>query len=109
MTERFFNLLFSIVSILPYIYCKELSYALLTAGLNSPEAVPAIELAEKLINADSSILPGYNLTHTPVVDTMVCISILRGIIIISDACLYVFQSQFAKPPPSFLLYPHLTL
>ncbi len=68
---RFFNLLCLIVNILPYIYSKELRYALLTAGLNSPGAVSAIELAEELINADSSILPGYNLTHTPVVDTVV--------------------------------------
>ncbi len=52
-----------------------LQYALFTSGptgsFDSSGAVPAIELAEELINADNSILPGYNLTHTPVVDTMV--------------------------------------
>ncbi len=42
-----------------------------TGSFDSSGAVPAIELAEELINADSSILPGYNLTHTPVVDTEV--------------------------------------
>ncbi len=61
--------------LLPFIYCKELRYALFTSGptggFDSSGAVPAIELAEELINADNSILPGYNLTHTPVVDTMV--------------------------------------
>ena len=54
---------------------QELRYALFTSGttggFDSSGVVPAIELAEELINADSSILPGYNLTHTPVVDTMV--------------------------------------
>ncbi len=68
---RFFSLLY----IVPFIYCKELKYALFTSGptgsFDSSGAVPAIELAEELINADSSILPGYNLTHTPVVDTTV--------------------------------------
>ncbi|XP_064391124.1 gamma-aminobutyric acid type B receptor subunit 2-like [Halichondria panicea] len=53
---------------------QELRYALFssgpTGGFDSSGAVPAIELAEELINADNSILPGYNLTHTPVVDTM---------------------------------------
>ena len=68
---RFIFLLY----LLPFIYCKELRYALFTSGptggFDSSGAVPAIELAEELINADNSILPGYNLTHTPVVDTMV--------------------------------------
>ena len=59
-----------------YIYCQQLRYALLTAGpltggFDSSGAVPAIELAEEIINADRSILPGYNLTHTPVLDTLV--------------------------------------
>ncbi len=53
-------------------HSQELRYALFTSGptgsFDSSGAVPAIELAEELINADSSILPGYNLTHTPVVD-----------------------------------------
>ncbi len=72
---RFLFLLF----VLPFIYCKELRYALFTSGstggFDSSGAVPAIELAEELINADSSILPGYNLSHTPVVDTVVSRSI----------------------------------
>ncbi len=54
---------------------QELRYALFTSGttgdFDSSGVIPAIELAEELINADSSILHGYNLTHTPVVDTMV--------------------------------------
>ncbi|XP_064390853.1 gamma-aminobutyric acid type B receptor subunit 2-like [Halichondria panicea] len=53
---------------------QELRYALFTSGptggFDTSGVVPAIELAEELINADSSILPGYNLTHTSVVDTM---------------------------------------
>ncbi len=56
-------------------HSEELRYALFTSGptgsFDSSGAVPAIELAEEMINADSSILSGYNLTHTPVVDTMV--------------------------------------
>ena len=57
-------------------YCQQLRYALLTAGpltggFDSSGAVSAIELAEEMINADRSILPGYNLTHTPVLDTLV--------------------------------------
>ncbi len=56
-------------------HSQELRYALFTSGptggFHTSGVVPAIELAEELINADSSILPGYNLTHTPVVDTMV--------------------------------------
>ncbi len=61
---------------------QELRYALFssgpTGGFDSSGAVPAIELAEELINADNSILPGYNLTHTPVVDTMVSIVCSKG-------------------------------
>ncbi len=57
------------------VHSQELKYALFTSGttggFDSSGVVPAIELAEELINADSSILPGYNLSHTPVVDTMV--------------------------------------
>ena len=55
--------------------CQELRYALFTAGpsgrFDSSGVVPAIELAEEMINADSYILPGYNLTHTTVYDTKV--------------------------------------
>ncbi len=62
------------------VHSQELKYALFTSGptggFDSSGAVPAIELAEELINADSSIIPGYNLTHTPVVDTMVSIDLL---------------------------------
>ena len=59
--------------------CQQLRYALLTAGpltggFDSSGAVPAIELAEEMINADRSILPSYNLTHTPVLDTLVSLS-----------------------------------
>ncbi len=61
--------------ILPFIHSQELRYALFTSGptgsFDSSGAVPAIELAEEMINADNSILSGYNLTHTPVVDTEV--------------------------------------
>ena len=57
------------------VHSQELRYALFTSGptfgFDSSEAIPAIELAEEMINANNSILPGYNLTHTPVVDTMV--------------------------------------
>ena len=54
----------------------QLEYALFTAqgptgGFDSSGAVPAIELAEEMINADRSILSGYNLTHTGVYNTMV--------------------------------------
>ncbi len=61
-------------------FCNELRYALFTSGptgsFDSSGAVPAIELAEEMINADSSILSGYNLTHTPVVDTEVNIDLV---------------------------------
>ena len=40
-------------------------------GFDSSGAVPAIEIAEELINLSDSVLPGYNLSHTTVVDTMV--------------------------------------
>ncbi len=61
---------------------QELRYALFssgpTGGFDSSGAVPAIELAEELINADNSILSGYNLIHTHVVDTMVSIVCSKG-------------------------------
>ena len=70
-----FLLLLTLLRILRGIECHELRYALFTAGpaggFDSSGAVPAIELAEEMINADSSILPGYSLTHTTVHDTMV--------------------------------------
>ncbi len=59
-----------IVYSLPYSHSEELKYALFAANLDLG-AVAAIELAEEMINADTSILSGYNLTHTPVVDTKV--------------------------------------
>ncbi len=68
-------ILLALVLLLGAAHSQELRYALFTSGttggFDSSGVVPAIELAEELINADSSILPGYNLTHTPVVDTMV--------------------------------------
>ena len=56
-------------------HTQELKYALFTSGpmggFDSSGAVPAIEIAEELINLSDSVLPGYNLSHTTVVDTMV--------------------------------------
>ncbi len=60
----------TLVLLLGTAHSQNLRYSLFTS-VDSSGVVPAIELAEELINADSSILPGYNLTHTPVVDTMV--------------------------------------
>ena len=72
-------------------HCEQLRYALFTAGpgltgpgFDSSGAVPAIELAEEMINADSSILPGYNLTHTPVINTLVCLA---------TQSIYIFAEQ----------------
>ncbi|XP_064390850.1 gamma-aminobutyric acid type B receptor subunit 2-like isoform X2 [Halichondria panicea] len=70
-----FLLLAVVINNLKLSLCQELiRYALFTSGpvggFHTSGVVPAIELAEELINADISILPGYNLTHTPVVDTM---------------------------------------
>lgn len=70
------------VSILVLLYfCLErghaldLKYALFTSGpmggYDSSGAVPAIEIAEEMVNSNSAILPGYNLTHTPVADALV--------------------------------------
>ncbi len=67
---KLFSRLFCLCLVIQCIYSEELRYSLLTASFDSG-AVAAIEFAEKLINADSSILPGYNLTHNPVVDTEV--------------------------------------
>ncbi len=71
-----FLLLAVVINNLKLSLCQELiRYALFTSGpvggFHTSGVVPAIELAEELINADISILPGYNLTHTPAVDTMV--------------------------------------
>ena len=54
---------------------QELKYALFTSGplggFDSSGAVPAIELAEEILNQNNSVLSGYRLAHTEVVDTMV--------------------------------------
>ena len=72
---KFFLLSLAFLYVLRGIDSHELRYALFTAGptggFDSSGAVPAIELAEEMINADSSILPGYSLTYTAVYDTMV--------------------------------------
>ncbi len=49
----------------------QLNYALLTAteGFDSSGAVPAIELAEQMVNSNDSILPGYTLAHIGIKDT----------------------------------------
>ncbi|XP_064383155.1 gamma-aminobutyric acid type B receptor subunit 2-like [Halichondria panicea] len=49
----------------------ELKYALFTAieGYDSSGAVPAIEMAEQMVNSNDSILPGYTLAHIGVKDT----------------------------------------
>ena len=49
----------------------ELKYALFTATeiFDSSGAVPAIELAEQMVNSNDSILPGYTLAHIGVKDT----------------------------------------
>ena len=51
----------------------ELKYAIFftSEGFDSTGAIPAIELAEEMVNKNSSILPGYTLTHTEVRDTKV--------------------------------------
>ena len=64
---------FLLVHNLQLIQAVELKYALFTAteGFDSSGAVPAIELAEEMVNKNNSILPGYTLTHTEVRDTKV--------------------------------------
>ena len=49
----------------------QLNYALFTAteGFDSSGAVPAIELAEQMVNSNDSILPGYTLAHIGIKDT----------------------------------------
>ena len=52
----------------------EISYAFMTsggAGFDTSGVAPAIELAEEMVRANSSILAGYNLTHTAALDTQV--------------------------------------
>ncbi len=51
----------------------ELKYALFTATeiFDSSGAVPAIELAEQMVNSNDSILPGYTLAHIGIKDTKV--------------------------------------
>lgn len=55
----------------------ELKYALFMSNpvssvdVDSSGVVPAIEIAEEMLNQNKSVLPGYSLTHTEVVDTMV--------------------------------------
>lgn len=53
----------------------DLKYALFTSGplgpYDSSGAVPAIQMAQDRINLNQTILAGYNLTHTPVYDTLV--------------------------------------
>ena len=75
MMELLYLLSLTLLCLLRGFECYELRYALFTAGptggFDTSGAVPAIELAEEIINSDSSILPGYNLTHTAVYDTMV--------------------------------------
>ena len=55
--------------------CTELRYGLFTAGssgsFDSAGVIPAIELAEEMINASRSVLFGYSLTHTQEYDTEV--------------------------------------
>ena len=54
---------------------QDLKYALFTSGplggFDSSGAVPAIEIAEDMLNQNNSVLSGYRLTHTDVVDTRV--------------------------------------
>ncbi len=49
----------------------QLNYAIFTAteGFDSSGAVPAIELAEQMVNSNDSILPGYTLAHIGIKDT----------------------------------------
>ena len=42
-----------------------------TGGFNSSGSLPAVELAEDMIRANSSILAGYNLTHIAARDSRV--------------------------------------
>ena len=54
--------------------CTELRYGLFTGNsgsIDSAGVITAIELAEEMINANSSILPGYNITHVQEYDTKV--------------------------------------
>ena len=74
---RIIVITFLLVPWLQLIQAVELKYALFTAteGFDSSGAVPAIELAEEMVNKNSSILPGYTLTHTEVRDTKVSMAL----------------------------------
>ena len=53
-------------------WCRELQYALFTTDSNESSGIlQAIKLAEEMINTNSSLLPGYNLTSAAVYDTKV--------------------------------------
>ena len=56
----------------------ELKYSLFTSteGFDSSGAVPAIELAEEMVNRDNIVLPGYTLVHDEIKDSKV--GILSG-------------------------------
>ena len=78
MAERF--LLALLISALPcsslgaLAQLTEITYAFMTSGggaTDSSGSLPAIELAEEMIRANSSILADYNLTHTAPRDTHV--------------------------------------
>ena len=51
----------------------ELKYSLFTSseGFDTSGAVPAVELAEEMVNKDGYILPGYTLVHEEIKDTKV--------------------------------------
>ena len=59
----------------------ELKYAVFftSEGFDSTGAIPAIELAEEMVNNNNSILPGYTLTHTGVMDTKVGLLICNAL------------------------------
>ena len=68
----------------------ELKYALFTSsvGFDSSGAVPAIELAEEMVNRNSSILSEYTLVHTEVRDTLVstCSYLIRSSYVVMIGC-----------------------
>ena len=48
------------------------------SGFNSSAAIPAVDLAMEHINNNTSILPGYKLMSTPVMDSGVSCIIIYG-------------------------------
>ena len=48
------------------------------SGFNSSGAIPAVDLAVQHINNNTSILPGYKLMSTPVMDSGVSCIIIYG-------------------------------